>query len=71
MKKIFNRHEIKYHLEGKDKNLWEGKMEELTDEQIKILRENPRMIEFMKLLNSAIDELYYEELKERRKTNKK
>ena len=46
-------------------------MEELTDEQIKILRENPRMIEFMKLLNSAIDELYYEELKERRKTNKK
>ncbi len=44
---------------------------ELTEEQIKILRESPRMVEFMKSLNSAIDEMICEELKERKKLNKK
>ena len=44
---------------------------ELTEEQIKILRESQRMVVFMKSLNSAIDEMCCEELKERKKLNKK
>ena len=45
MKKIFNRHEIKFHLEGKDKILWEGKMERVLKNYLPRIQSNVYWIE--------------------------